>query len=106
MCNLSELMNVSGGYPSLNLYLSKEYDKSDHCIVFYRLRNNLSQRFAVNFKNSAERYLWLTYSTKEIINDISDRGELERDLKAINDAVSKSEGSRFWDWNEGSSPIY
>ena len=50
----------------------------------------MPQRFAINAKNSDERYLGLTYYIEEIINGISDRGDLERDLEGIKDSVSQS----------------
>ena len=52
-------------------------------------------RYNFNVKNSPDWYLRFNYSTEEIVNGILDRGELERDMEAIKDAVSQSEGIIF-----------
>ena len=57
-------------------------------------------RFAANIKISSKRYLRLTYSPEEIVNGISDIRELERDVEAIEDSVSQSEGRMSWSWDE------
>ena len=101
--NLRTLMPLSGRDQYIYLYLSKEYYKSTHGIVFDWIRYKMSWRFDTNVTNSTDRYLRLIYSTEEIVNGISDRGELEIDLEAIKDSVSQSKVRIFWDWYEGSS---
>ena len=101
--NLRTLMPLSGRDQYIYLYLSKEYYKSTHGIVFDWIRYKMSWRFDTNVTNSTDRYLRLIYSTEEIVNGISDRGELEIDLEAIKDSVSQSKVRMFWDWYEGSS---
>ena len=88
MWNLSDLIPVSRRDPSLYLSLYIEYNKSAHGVVFSWIRNKILRRFSFNVKNSAERYLGLAYSMEEVIDGISDIGNLERYLKVIKDAVS------------------
>ena len=63
--------------------------------MFDWIRYKMSWRFDTNVTNSTDRYLRLIYSTEEIVNGISDRGELEIDLEAIKDSVSQSKVRMF-----------
>ena len=72
--NLNSLIPLSDINPYLYLALTEVYNATTHGLLFDWLQVKISQRFAINIKNSSGHYLHSNYSTEKLIAGVSDTG--------------------------------